>query len=54
MIGCTGGVGADSPWRSVADVVAAAKARPGLTYAVSGTGSPGRYLPVKNPRASAK
>jgi tripartite-type tricarboxylate transporter receptor subunit TctC len=36
-------VGADSPWRSVADVVAAAKARPGLTYAVSGTGSPGQF-----------
>lgn len=36
-------VGADSPWRSVADVVAGAKAQPGIAYAVSGTGSPGQF-----------
>jgi tripartite-type tricarboxylate transporter receptor subunit TctC len=36
-------VGADSPWHSVADVVAAAKKQPGLAYAVSGTGSPGQF-----------
>ncbi|MCB4824413.1 Bug family tripartite tricarboxylate transporter substrate binding protein [Roseicella aerolata] len=33
----------DTPWRSVAEVVAAAKAQRGLSYAVSGVGSPGHF-----------
>jgi tripartite-type tricarboxylate transporter receptor subunit TctC len=45
-------VGADSPWRSVVDVVAAAKARPGLAYAVSGTGSPGQFAGESFARAA--
>ncbi|WP_431269075.1 Bug family tripartite tricarboxylate transporter substrate binding protein [Dankookia sp. P2] len=45
-------VGADSPWRSVADLVAAAKAQPGLAYAVSGNGSPGQFAGASFARAA--
>jgi len=45
-------VGADSPWHSVADVVAAAKRRPGIAYAVSGTGSPGQFAGESFARAA--
>jgi tripartite-type tricarboxylate transporter receptor subunit TctC len=33
----------ESPWRSVADVVAAARRTPGLTFATSGNGSSGHF-----------
>ncbi|WP_241671070.1 Bug family tripartite tricarboxylate transporter substrate binding protein [Dankookia rubra] len=45
-------VGIDSPWRSVADLVATAKARPGLAYAVSGNGSPGQFAGESFARAA--
>ena len=45
-------VGANSPWHSVADVVAAAKRRPGIAYAVSGTGSPGQFAGKSFARAA--
>lgn len=35
--------GAERPWRSVAEVVAAARAQPGMTYAVSGIGANGHF-----------